>query len=171
MTVSKKALLLLVLLIGAVGVITKFLLDPFGSKNIAPVAVKKDEVVVENIPTQSGEKTGATTPQTTAPSAGTPTAQTAKKLAINTTYGSPAGPEAVGFTLTVDANGVVIAADTTVKAGDSESIKYQERFQKELPGVIVGKKLSDLTSIDRVGRASLTTAAFNTSLSQLKAQL
>lgn len=175
MAVSKKASLLVILLVGIVGVVVKFLLDPFGGKE-PQVAVKKDEVVVENVPTQSAKPVettpaeSATPAPVTAPTAA-PAQATAKKLSLNTSYGSPAGPEEVGFVVTVDANGVIASAETIVKAADDKSINYQKSFQAGLPGAVVGKKLSDLTSIDKVGKASLTTNSFNASLAKLKSQM
>jgi hypothetical protein len=47
----------------------------------------------------------------------------------------------------------------------------QESFGSGAGAVLVGKKLSDLGAIDRVGGSSLTTNAFNTSIDKLKAQL
>jgi hypothetical protein len=182
MPISKKASLLAILLIGIVAVVMKFLLDPFGSKE-SSVAVKQDEVVVEPIPTVPTKPVEpapvAPTPAPVVPTAPAPApAQpiatapaTAKKLSVSTSYGSPAGEEKVGFTLNVDANGIITGTETAVKATDDKSIKYQNAFKGGLSGAVVGKKLSDLTSIDKVGKASLTTNAFNKALSQLKSQM
>ncbi len=51
------------------------------------------------------------------------------------------------------------------------STKWQQNFAENLPAAVKGKKLSELSSIDKVAGASLTTAAFNQSLAQLKAQM
>jgi hypothetical protein len=77
----------------------------------------------------------------------------------------------VGFTLVVDNNGVITDAQTEVMGVAPTSKMRQESFAKELPKVVVGKKLADLTKVDRVGGSSLTTGAFNAALAKLKAQL
>jgi hypothetical protein len=162
-----------------VGVIVKFLIDPFKAKE--EVIVKQDEIVIEEVPVVEATPTPATPTPAPAPveakteivvpaKPAAPVA-TAKKIALNTSYGSPAGPEEVGFALNVDASGIITSAETIVKATDDKSIKYQNSFKKEFATKVVGKKLSDLSSVDKVGKASLTTNAFNASLGKLKAQL
>ena len=158
MPISKKSAFLLVLLVGVVGVIIKFILDPFG---------KDGRMGVPKTETPSKKESAIPSPQ--APAA-FPTSQV-KQVTANTSYGSPAGPEEVGFTLGLDANEVIVSADTTVKAADQASTSFQESFKANLSSVVVGKKLSDLSSIDKVGKASLTTNAFNQALAQMKSQL
>jgi hypothetical protein len=175
MAVSKKAVFFVVLLVGAVSVAMKFLLDPFGSKQVQSPQSK--ELVVEEKATPTPKETEKVPPQTpttaesTKEAALVPSAVQAKNLSVETSYTSPAGPEKVGFTLEVDTNGMVTKAETVVGASDDKSVSFQKNFQTNLSGAVVGKKLSDLTRIDKVGKASLTTGAFNAALSQLKAQL
>lgn len=95
----------------------------------------------------------------------------AKVVSLQTEYESPAGMEEVSFSLTVDDTGVISQVETEVLATAPISVMRQESFAKELPSILVGKKLSDLESIDRVGGSSLTTASFNEALVDLKAQL
>ena len=100
-----------------------------------------------------------------------PVVPAAKDVAIKTSYASPAGTDEVGFTLSVDAMGTIIGAKTDVLTAHPISKKRQEAFADGLLPVVKGKKLSELSSIDKVGGSSLTTKAFNDSLDELKAQL
>lgn len=98
-------------------------------------------------------------------------AQSGRELFVETAYMSPAGEEKVAFMVTVDEEGIIIDANTNVLAKSPISVTRQESFASDLPTAITGKKLSELTQIDRVGGSSLTTGAFNESLEDLKAQL
>lgn len=95
----------------------------------------------------------------------------AASVSLETTYQSPAGPEDVGFLLTVDENGIITDTQTEVLATAPISVTRQESFAEELSEVLVGRNLAELTNIDRVGGSSLTTDAFNAALPELKAQL
>lgn len=99
------------------------------------------------------------------------TTEFAKKLATTTTYMSPAGEESVGFILYVDDQGEIVDAQTDMMGKDPTSQFRQTSFAGEFPAAVKGKKLAELTSIDRVGGSSLTTGAFNQALAGLKAQL
>lgn len=101
----------------------------------------------------------------------TTTAAQSKELKAETSYKSPAGDDKVAFALTVNANGVITDTKTTVMAEHEISKKRQQAFGDGLTAAVKGKKLSDLQNVDKVGGSSLTTAAFNQSLAQLKAQL
>lgn len=96
--------------------------------------------------------------------------KTGKTVQLETEYQSPAGPEKVAFALTVDDSGVITKADTTVMGKAPISVVRQEKFKAELGTAVVGKKLADLSKVDRVGGSSLTTGAFNEALAKLKAQ-
>lgn len=85
-------------------------------------------------------------------------------------YESPGGQETNTFHLTIN-RGVITAATVDVVTQIDASIRYQNQFAKELPSVLVGKKLSDLTAIDKLSGASLTTDAFNQALTKLKAEI
>ena len=95
----------------------------------------------------------------------------AKTATVNTQYSNPGGKDYVSFTIAVDGSGVITKAETGVLAVNPISKTRQESFAAGLPAVLVGKKLSDVTKIDRVGGSSLTTNAFNEALSGLKAQI
>lgn len=94
-----------------------------------------------------------------------------KKLSINGSYKSPAGAEQIGFIVVIDKDGVVTGAEAIPMAENEKSVMFQGNFAKAFPGVVTGKKLSDLEKIDRTGGASLTTGAFNIALASLKADL
>ncbi|MEO8581103.1 MAG: hypothetical protein ABI425_00825 [Patescibacteria group bacterium] len=117
------------------------------------------------------------TPEVTAEMTPAPTQKTSegmtkgKEVSVTTKYQSPAGEEAVGFTLVLDENGIISDAKTEIHGLKPISVDRQTKFAEGLPAVIKGKKLSELTNIDRVGGSSLTTNAFNASLQDLKAQI
>lgn len=90
---------------------------------------------------------------------------------IKTNYKNPGGSDYVAFTLRVDEKGTITEAKTEILAVNPTSKMRQEAFAAALPQVLVGKDLSTLSKIDRVGGSSLTTGAFNASLDALKAQL
>lgn len=125
----------------------------------------------------------STTQMSTTPSASPESIETAalenesqatadgETVTTQTTYMSPGGEEAVRFTLVVDEDGVIEEATTDVLAKSPTSILRQTSFAEAFPTVLVGKKLSELTNVDRIGGSSLTTAAFNKSLADLQAQI
>lgn len=92
-------------------------------------------------------------------------------VSTTATYQSPAGPEEVGFSLVVDADGTIVEASTTVLAKSPISKMRQESFSENFSAAVAGKKLADLGAIDRVGGSSLTTGAFNQALQDLQAQI
>jgi hypothetical protein len=98
---------------------------------------------------------------------------TSKNLSYVATYEKPEGMAKISFDLVVDANGVIskVSTKNLTSPSNRETTQYQQKFSAAIPGQIVGKKLADLKDLDRVGGASLTTDAFNSSLAQLKAQL
>ncbi len=93
------------------------------------------------------------------------------EVRTTTSYESPAGEEEVSFILMVDNEGIITEAQTEVLGKAPISITRQESFAAELPTAVVGKKLADLTNVDRVGGSSLTTGAFNAVLPELQNQL
>lgn len=98
------------------------------------------------------------------------TDSTAKEANIVTSYNNPAGGDQVGFTVVVDKEGVITDVQTQVLATHDVSKMRQQSFATAAPAVLRGKKLSELTAIDRVGGSSLTTGAFNASIEKLKAE-
>ena len=94
-----------------------------------------------------------------------------KKVSTVIQYANPAGGDKVGFTLVVDQDGVIVDAETAVLGQSQISQTRQQSFASAFLTAVKGKKLRDLTAIDRVGGSSLTTGAFNASLDMLKSQL
>lgn len=94
-----------------------------------------------------------------------------REVSAIATYEVPGGTDKVRFTLGLDSGGNIVAVRSTdVLKGDAVSDNLR-KFSEGLLLVIRGKKLSDLKSIDRVGKSSLTTTAFNAVLPDLQKQL
>ena len=87
------------------------------------------------------------------------------------TYKVPNGEDRVRFTLTLDERGTVVGVKTTDALKNDAISENLAKFSANLLLVIKGKKLSDLQAVDKVGTSSLTTAAFNGVLGELKSQL
>lgn len=107
-----------------------------------------------------------TSPVTSAPAAKKELTGTFSEKA---TYQSPAGKEDVEFVFVVDKNivkGLTLAKFSPV----STSKMYQTKFMDGVTSQVVGKKISDIGTFDRVNGSSLTPAAFNRAVLQLKTQ-
>lgn len=89
---------------------------------------------------------------------------------ISVTYPSPGGEENNNFKITLQ-NDTVTAVTVDVLTEIDASIVYQKKFAAELPKLLVGKKISQISDLDVISGASLTTAAFNEALGKLKKQL
>ncbi len=148
--ISKKTALLGVLIVAAALGIWRFIWEP--------IEHKKQTEEVEN--------SAVVTP---VPKAEDNASATMRKSSVRTSYKNPGGEDEVGFSIRVDENGFITEVTTEVLAKNPTSKMRQEAFAEGLPQVLRGKKLADLTNIDKVGGSSLTTAAFNVSLAQLKA--
>lgn len=83
-------------------------------------------------------------------------------------YQSPAGPEEVGVTLTLESD-VVSAVEVEPMPDNPTTTVYQERFAGGISEAIVGKKLDDL-SVDRVAGSSLTSGGFNDAADKIKSE-
>ncbi len=76
----------------------------------------------------------------------------------------------VKFTVVVDNQGV-ITGTRLVEMPKEEASDKQKEFSGLLTTMIQGKKLSELTKVDKVGKSTITTDSFNSVLDELKAQL
>lgn len=94
-----------------------------------------------------------------------------QRISTTGTYQSPAQAEHVDFNLVVDEEGTIVDAASTVTSTNPTSQMRQTAFSEAFPQAVIGKKLSDLENLDRVGGSSLTTGAFNKALPELKSQL
>lgn len=151
---AKKALIVAIFILAALLVLWRFV--------VVSQESTETQTTVEAITT-------TTTPNNTTPTSPETGSVDTKSTAVKTSYKNPGGSDEVGFELIVDNEGTITEANVDVLAKNPISIKRQEAFAAALPGAVVGKKLSELSNIDRVGGSSLTTASFNESLGQLKA--
>ena len=94
-----------------------------------------------------------------------------REVSTIATYEAPGGTDKVRFTIGLDTGGRVISVKASDAQKGDEVSENLGKFSTGLLLVIKGKKLSELTAVDRIGKSSLTTAAFNASLPALKAQL
>ncbi len=74
------------------------------------------------------------------------------------------------FVVTLDAEGMIQKIDT-LDAETNEIPAKKMEFNDQINVLLKGKKLADLSDIDKVGTSSLTTWAFNDALKDLKAGL
>lgn len=85
------------------------------------------------------------------------------------TYLTPARTShTIDVSLTIE-GGIVTAADVVYDNGEGFSNPNQERFDAAYQAQVIGKPLSEI-SLSRVGGASLTSAAFNEAVAQIRAQ-
>jgi hypothetical protein len=99
----------------------------------------------------------------------TPEVVAARTFTGSGTYLTPArSSHKLDVTLTIEA-GVVTAAEVVYDDGDGFSNPNQERFDGAYEAQVIGKSLSEI-SLSRVGGASLTTAAFNEAVAEIRAQ-
>lgn len=82
-------------------------------------------------------------------------------------YSSPAGEESLGIVIAIK-DDKVSGVKIEPKAENDLSKKFQTSFSEALGGVIVGKKLDEISDLSRVGGASLTTEGFNEELAKIK---
>jgi hypothetical protein len=84
------------------------------------------------------------------------------------TFAYPGGEHNVAFNIVVDENGVIQSI-----AGADVDPENQGRiadFVTSVNEMLVGKELSELEELDKVGGASLTTAAFNESIAKMQSK-
>ena len=80
------------------------------------------------------------------------------------------GYDNVRFTLVLDAEGAVTdVREVAVETNTAD--EHQVDFAQGLLAVIKGKKLSELEPVDRIGKSSLTTDAFNSVINELQRQI
>lgn len=73
----------------------------------------------------------------------------------------------VKFTLLLDDAGAITEAKM-VELPKEESSEKQKEFGQNLTIMVKGKKLTELTQVDKVGKSTLTTDAFNSVIDELK---
>jgi uncharacterized protein with FMN-binding domain len=82
-------------------------------------------------------------------------------------YRSPAQTEDVEFTFTIKA-GAVEGVELVKESSIPMSKKYQGLFMEGIKKEIIGKKLSEIGTFDRVNGSSLTPKGFNQAMTELK---
>lgn len=105
--------------------------------------------------------------------AATPTpTSTTREVSVVTTYDVPEADitHQVKFTAVLDTEGRVLTMKMAEMPKEEASVKQQE-FADNLTMMIKGKKLSELTRVDKVGKSTITTDAFNAILGGLRSQL
>lgn len=99
------------------------------------------------------------------------TASHTREVSAEIAFDIPADySEQVRFVVALDESGRIQSIKTVDVATNEVSEKKKE-FDALITTTLKGKKLSELGPIDKVGKSSLTTKAFNDSLEKLKAQL
>jgi len=88
------------------------------------------------------------------------------------TYQIPEKNKTEDLKLTVKLNpeGVILDSSVSFTVNDRTSIKYQEGFTKNYKSQIVGKNVKEI-SLSRVGGASLSSAAFNKAIQNIRTRL
>jgi uncharacterized protein with FMN-binding domain len=84
------------------------------------------------------------------------------------TYNSPGGFDSLGVSFTIN-NDIVVDSNVTSGANDPRSARYQNMFISGYKPYVIGKNI-DTISLDRVSGSSLTPAAFNEALGQIKTE-
>lgn len=76
----------------------------------------------------------------------------------------------INFTLTLEQD-LIKDVSVEVLTASKDSQQYQSNFAKALPKLVIGKKLSDIASLDTVSGASGTTRNFKEAVAALETQL
>ncbi len=100
------------------------------------------------------------------------TSLASKEVSTETTYVVPEADltHHIKFTVGLDETGRVVDV-RMVEMPKGEATEKQQEFASTLTVMIKGKKLAELSQVDKVGKSTLTTEAFNAALGDLKAQL
>lgn len=94
-----------------------------------------------------------------------------RKVSGEATYPTPGDyDDHLRFVVTIDANGIIQNIQT-LDADTNEIPPKKVEFTEQINVILKGKKLSELTKIDKVGKSTLTTDGFNAALPQLQASL
>ena len=122
--------------------------------------------------TLSGVRREATTELVLPPPvANRATDATVKEVSATTSYEVPGDKiDTLKFVVKLDAMGA-IEQMTTLDPETGEIPEKKKEFNDQVNVILKGKKLAELTKIDKVGKSTLTTDAFNSVIDELKAQL
>ncbi|TKV30046.1 hypothetical protein FDK12_02345 [Arthrobacter sp. NamB2] len=134
---------------------------PTGATTTAPATTEEPATAAP------GGSAAASDPAPTAAAAGDQT-YTDGTYTQTGSYQSPAGPEEVGVTITLEAD-VVTAVEVEPMPDNPTTTMYQERFAGGISDAIVGKKLDEL-AVDKVAGSSLTSGGFNEATGKIKSE-
>lgn len=134
----------------------------------------KDESSNKNIPTKSSQAQSSTsstptnsTTSTNPVASSNPTTANGQTYTEKMRYIVPKGGNTIEVTVGVKDGVITTVSDKHVYGGrDSESQYYTESFDSEVSSVVVGKKVSNISST-RIAGASLTSQAFYDALLQI----
>ena len=137
-------------------------------------ACSSTQVSTQPQPITPTTTTTTTTTVTTATPKPSTTITSAPKALTGTfhqkvSYQTPESVEDVDFVFSVSSGSVTNLALSATPI-EQNSKKYQSKFMDAIASKVVGMKISDIGTFDRVGGASLTTKAFNQAVTRLKAQ-
>lgn len=109
--------------------------------------------------------------QSMKPGEAAPTVFASKEVDAEVSYEVPGGKfDRLRFVVMVGKDGLIEDIQT-LDAETGQVPKKKEEFNEQVNVILKGKKLSELSAIDKVGESSMTTAAFNEALPTLQAAL
>lgn len=99
-----------------------------------------------------------------------PKAATNGRFVESVSYQTPESTENIDFAFVMK-DGVVQNLELPNFSSIPTSRSFQQLFMSAVKSQIIGKKLSEIGTFDRIGGASLTTPAFNQAVAKLKSQV
>lgn len=138
--------------------------------NTAQIATK--ETTSQATDSAASTATAPTTSQTTSSTTASTSTSSGYKDGTYTaaaSYSVPRSSNTIDVSLTVK-DGVVTAVKTSHNYSDRESGMYIDSFDSSIQSSVVGKSIGSLTSLSRVGGASLTTYGFEDALATIANQ-
>jgi uncharacterized protein with FMN-binding domain len=136
-------------------------IKPEQSRSSLPTATSTTATVSQPAAATTSVNTPASTASTSGYKDGTYTA--------TASYYVPHGQNNISVTIVIK-EGVVSSVTPTHDYQDHESQMYVSSFDDYISGKVVGKNISTLTSLSRVGGASLTTEGFDQAIQTIAAQ-
>ena len=132
------------------------------SPSSAPTADPATPTAAPTAPSAAPENENATTPPSSAPSAGNE--YTDGEYSATGWYGSLPSHQDVTLTLQ---DGTITDVEITTPAENETSLGYQTRFAEALPDAAIGRPIAEL-AIDRVAGSSGCSEGFMDALAQIK---
>lgn len=144
------------------------------TQNSSPTTTAATGRTTAQTTTATPTTTAATDTTSTSTAATTSTSSSGYKdgtYTASASYSVPRGSNSIDVSVTVK-NGVVTAVKAThgYSASDRESGMYVDAFDSSINSSVVGKAIDSITSLSRVGGASLTTYGFDDALATIANQ-